>query len=155
MNEYRITKYNPAFRDSGGAYTKNEWIMFAEIGESFEGVVVTQEEYDRVEGAYVNVALSFLREAGISSLRVDGLQNGKKMPLSFSEGGVLSLDQAGDVIRRVLREEFWCRLESTNGFVHIGWDYYMFVGVPHPCPTAQGQAVGVVCRGVHIAIPPR
>jgi len=34
-----------------------------------------------------------------------------------------------DVVRGLLREGgFWCRLEADGGFVHIGWDYYMYVG---------------------------
>jgi hypothetical protein len=37
----------------------------------------------------------------------------------------------------MLREELWCRLEGQSGFVHIGWDYYMYIGVPHRCPKAE------------------
>ena len=43
----------------------------------------------------------------------------------------------------MLREELWCRLESVDGFVHIGWDYYMYIGVPHPCPEAELLAEGL------------
>jgi hypothetical protein len=55
----------------------------------------------------------------------------------------LSLVQVGDVIPQVLREEFWCRLEGVEGFIHIGWDYYMYVGVPIPCPAAQMRAAAL------------
>jgi hypothetical protein len=44
------------------------------------------------------------------------------------------------IIRRILREEFRCRLEGGEGFIHFGWDYYMYIGVPHPCPTARVRA---------------
>ncbi len=138
MNEYRVTKYNPAFRDQhDGHYMKDEWSTFRQIGEWFSGVVFTREEYDRVEDAYVEVALSFLRGSGLSSLKVAGLENRQKRTLDFSNGEVLSLDRVGEVVRRILREKYWCRLEGNEAFLHFDWDYYMYVGVPHPCPRAE------------------
>jgi hypothetical protein len=76
--EYRVTKYNPAFRDQRGAYTKVEWTMFRKIGQTFSGVVLTSAEYERVEDAYIQAALSFLRESGLPSMRVAGLENSRK-----------------------------------------------------------------------------
>jgi hypothetical protein len=140
VNQYRVT-YDPASRDPSGAYTKDEWTSVKDIGRRFEGVILTQEVYEHVEDAYVNAALAFLIEAGLSFLRVEGLENARGQRLAFCEGSVLTLDQVGDVIRRVLREEFWCRLESPDGFVHLGWDYYMYVGVPHSCPKAKERTV--------------
>jgi hypothetical protein len=140
MNEYRITKYDPSFRDRAGAYTRDEWISVRDIGRSFAGVMLTREEYERVEGAYVEAAMAFLREAGVSALRVEGLENQRGHVLNFREGSLLPLERVGDVLRRILREEFWCRLEEVSGFVRIGWDFYMYVGVRCPCPAAQARA---------------
>ena len=140
MKEYRVTKYDPASRDQWDAYTKAEWTSFKDIGRTYLGVLLTAEEYERVEGAYVKAALSFLSESGISSIRVAGLENSRKRPLDFHNGSVLPFDLVGEIIRRILREEFWCRLEGSDGFIHFGWDYYMYIGVPHPCPTAQARA---------------
>jgi hypothetical protein len=140
VNEYRVTKYNPAFRDSRGAYTREEWISVRQIGESFAGIVLTRQEYDRVEDAYVNTALAFLREAGLTLLTVESLENHKGWQLQLSNGSTLSLDEVAEVIRQMLQEKFWCRLQADGGFIHIGWDYYMYVGVPRPCPTGQVQA---------------
>ena len=141
MNEYRVTKYNPAFRDPGGAYTRDEWTSVKDVGRSFAGGVLTREEYERVENAYVGAALAFLDEAGLTSLRVEGLENTRGEWLVFRNDSILPLTQVGDVIRRVLREEFWCRLEGVDGFVHFGWDYYMYIGVAHPCPKARERTV--------------
>ena len=140
MNEYRVTKYNPAFRDQSGAYNKDEWTSFRQIGQTFSGVLLTSDEYERVEQAYIQTALSFLRESGLFSLRVAGLENSQRNPIDFNNGSVLPLDRVGEIIRRILREEFWCRLEGSEGFIHFGWDYYMYIGVPHPCPRAQARA---------------
>jgi hypothetical protein len=61
-------------------------------------------------------------------------------PLDFQNDSILPLDGISGIVRRILREEFWCRLKGSEGFIHFGWDYYMYVGVPHPCPTAEARA---------------
>jgi hypothetical protein len=141
VNQYRVTKYNPAFRDQSGAYTKDEWTFFGQIGQTFSGVPLTSDEYERVEQAYVQTALSFVRESGVRSLRIVGLENSQKQPLDLQNDSVLALDRIGEIIRRILRDELWCRLEGDGGCIHFGWDYYMYIGVPHPCPAAQALAV--------------
>jgi hypothetical protein len=138
--EFRVTKYNPAHRDRGGLYTRDEWTAVRDIGQAFGGVVLTEPEYRRVEDAYATAAVAFLREAGVPSLSVAGLENPADIPLPFAEGSSLGLAEVGEVIRRVLREEFWCRLEGAGAFVHLGWDYYMYVGVPRPCAGAAALA---------------
>jgi hypothetical protein len=140
MNEYRVTKYNPRFRTSSGAYTRDEWISFDDIGRSFNGEELTRDEYQRVENAYVAAAVGFLLEAPVPQLTVRGLDNAGGLPLPFSEGDALAVEQLPDVLRRLLRAELWCRLEAADAFVHVGHDYYMYVGVPRPCPAARRQA---------------
>ena len=140
MKEYRVTKYDPALRGSNGEYKGDDWIMFSQIGQSFGGVVLTEQEYKRVERAYANAAMAFLTESGITKLRVKGLENPRRQPLDFAEGSVLTLDRIPDVIGRILREEFWCRLEADDAFVHFGWDYYMYVGVSCDCRLAERTA---------------
>jgi len=143
MIEYRVTKYNPALRDANGAYLADEWILFKQIGSAFGGVVLTEAEYLRVELAYINSATAFLQEGGLDSLTVEGIENPKRLTLEFGEGSVLSLERVGEVIRQMLREELWCRLEGQSGFVHIGSDFYMYIGVPHLCPKAELLAAGL------------
>jgi hypothetical protein len=138
--EFRVTKYDPAHRDRRGAYTRDEWTSFGDIGRAFGGVVLTEAEYRRVEDAYANAAAAFLREAGVPGLAVAGLENHAGVPLPFAESSLLGPAEAAEVVRRVLRDEFWCRLEGAGAFVHLGYDYYMYVGVPVACPGAVAQA---------------
>jgi hypothetical protein len=140
MIEYRVTKYDPSLRDERSAYTADDWTAISDIGRIFGGIVLTDTEYQRVEQAYITSALAFLREGGLNSLTVKGLENHQGLALEFGEGSVISLELVGDVIRQVLREEFWCRLECPGGFIHIGWDYYMYIGVPYRCPSAERLA---------------
>jgi hypothetical protein len=143
MNEYRVTKYNPAFRDASGVYTRDEWISFDDVGRSFDGVVLTRCEYQLVEDAYVAAAIAFLREAAVPQLTVRGLENAGRRPLPFGEADAVTIQQLADALRGLLREEFWCRFESSDAFVHVGWDYYMYIGVPDACPAAKRCAEGL------------
>src|SRR5205823_2185895 len=88
----------------------------------------------------IAAALGFLSEAGLNALAVEGLENQGGRPLPFGEGSVLGRIELGEVLRRVLREEIWCRFEALSGFVHVGYDYYMYIGVPQPCPESQRLA---------------
>lgn len=139
MLQYRITKYNPAHRDASGAYLAQEWTSHSEIGHSFGNVALTSEAYQAVEDAYVVVAEAFLREAGVAELAVAGLEAHGDEP-HISEGERLAVQQVGSVVRALLRERFWCRLKGTGAFVHVGYDYYMYVGISRECPRANAAA---------------
>jgi hypothetical protein len=135
--EYRITKYDPATRLEGGRYT--EWTSFSDVGRVFEGGPLTRAAYEAVEAAYISVALSFLREAGADTVAVRGFEcRGDALP--YQEGDVLALDRAAALMAEVLREACWCRLESPRGFVHFGWDFYMYVGIAQACPGSARRA---------------
>ena len=135
MFEYRVTKYNPAFRDANGCYMLDEWTSFGEIGDSFAGVVLTAEQYQRVEDSYIASALRFLHDSGQTSLTVEGLEEHRGKS-EFREGQAINTNQLGRIIRRILRNEFWCRIVGQGCFLHFGYDYYLYVGVPHECPES-------------------
>lgn len=80
-NHHRIpvTKYDPALRDANGAYLADKWILFKQIGSAFGDVVLTEAEYLRVERAYINSAIAFLRESGFDSLTVEGIENPRRL----------------------------------------------------------------------------
>jgi hypothetical protein len=64
--------------------------------------------------------------------------------LELQEGQLLELPDALEVVRGLLREAgFWCRLAADGGFVHIGWDYYMYVGA-----TADVSGIEPAVKGL-------
>ena len=69
MNEYRVTKYNPAFRDQSGAYTKVEWISFTQNRANILGVPLTSDEYEHVANSSQRLELeeNFSRTASFST----------------------------------------------------------------------------------------
>ena len=75
MFEYRITKYDPAQRDPDGAYRRDEWTSFSDIGKSFGGQMLTEENYAKTEQAYLMTVANFCAEARIHYLTIVGLEN--------------------------------------------------------------------------------
>lgn len=134
MFEFRVTKYDPAHRNARGWYTRDEWTEVSDIGHAFAGVVLTEAEYQR--DAYAAVAVAFMREAGVVPLVVTSLENHANAAAPYRDGSHVAGEEIGTVVGRMLRGEFWCRLEGEGVFVHIGRDFYMYVGVPRPCPDA-------------------
>lgn len=51
MKQYRVTKYNPAFRIDG-KYTRNEWTSISDIGKNYDGETFTLSAYEKVESHY-------------------------------------------------------------------------------------------------------
>lgn len=140
MNQFRVTKYDPAYRNERGGYERDEWISFSDVGSDFGGSTLTLSEYERVEAAHIEAALGFLREANIPSLWVCGLENYRESASAPAEGAELEGSSLAAAMRGVLRDEFWCRFEDSLAFVRFGYDYYMFVGVPTPCWSASARA---------------
>lgn len=141
MFEYRITKYDPVNRAPTGAYLLNTWTSRSDIGKVFDGTLLTPEEYNRAEGAYVATAVAFLQESDCTALTVNGLECHHDAP-PHHDGDRLSLPQIAEAIRDMLREEYWCRLEWNGAFIHIGYDYCMYLGMMQHCPNAIAFASG-------------
>jgi hypothetical protein len=97
MYQYRVTKYNPVFRDEKGRYTREEWTSFGEVGE-----IVPVKEYIRVEAAYIEAALDFLREADVVELQIRGLENSKNLPTLLVEGVDLKVSQPSYILAGII-----------------------------------------------------
>jgi intein/homing endonuclease len=146
MNCWRITKYNPTFRDIYGSYQKNEWTSISDIGETFDGKRLTTEDYIRTENLYIDAIIDFLKELEISGLKIDGLEKNKvviepnnlytyEMTILFEavkNQQFLSIKQVECISRLILREQLWAKLSYRQTiFVHFGYDFYMYIGCEH------------------------
>jgi hypothetical protein len=139
-HQFRVTKYNPVHRTGNGSFMLEDWTSSADIGRSFNGVVLTEAKYKAVEDAYSETALAFLQEAEVSHLVVVGLENHNGAAGVPSEGDVLALSEIPSVLSSILRERYWCKLENPQAYIHVGYDFYMYVGVPVVCPAAAALA---------------
>ena len=121
----------------------DDWTSFCDVGSSFAGVTLSQSEYLRVETAYLEAALAFLDEDQAPDLRVVGLEIRNDRLNATIDGSILARADLISVCRSVLREEFWCKLEAAERFVHFGRDYYMYVGVVNSCENAILRTTGL------------
>lgn len=141
---YRITKYNPDFRDEEGVFQGEDWTSISDVGKNFSGRLFTFEEYLSVENKYISSGLHFFNETDLKNLSVVGLeqkQDQKRnikdarfsgieyVKKNFSEGMKIYGSNLPQLCRLTLREIIWCRLESNQKFyIHFGWDFYMYIG---------------------------
>ncbi len=123
MKELRITKYDPLKRDLDGAYLNNkEWTCFSDIGTS-----VSKEDYEKAEQAYIDSAQDIVSDSGTREFLVVGLEDSAGRS-GLAEGKTVKASEIERILRMLLRNECWCRLESDSSFIHVGWDFYMYVG---------------------------
>ena len=140
LHQYRLTKYDPKLRDESGAYTGDDWTMFDQIGDSFAGVRLTLPAYLDVEAQHLVAVASFIDESGTTSLTAQGVEDAHGT-FRVVEGQQLAGVEAVEAVRQMLRDEGWCRLADGDRFyVHVGWDYYLYIGSELPCEVSAEQA---------------
>lgn len=159
---WRVSKYDPAFRDASGRYLRDEWIGPAQIGEEFPDGVLTREEYLRVESLLTAAVLLLWRACGEPPLQIRALEgpgmfglppasdelddvgfegwrpaNGEYVP-----GGLV-----GAMVRWCLRDLGWCQLDGDGFCVHFGYDFYLWVGTREPADAARRE---IAASGVFV-----
>jgi hypothetical protein len=83
---------------------------------------------------------AFLEESGTSVVVAEGVED-HNHSFRVSEGARLSEVDAIDAVRQMLRGEGWCRLLDNDRFyIHVGWDYYLYVGTQQPCERSVALA---------------
>ncbi|MEU3931282.1 RNA-binding protein [Streptomyces sp. NPDC029044] len=140
---YRITKYDPADRDTQGRYS---------------GPEDTVSDHGEVEAAYLRAVAAFAADTGIDHLAVrepqvpslahfgagpamDGFGLEALFPsglAGFHDGAQVPLHSALELVRVMLRDNgAWCRLEAEGRFaVHVGWDQYLYISSSRVCEEA-------------------
>ena len=133
-----------------GWFLEDTWTSYSDIGESYQGNILTYNEYIRVEDLYINAIVEFMKCLNISHLQVQGLENRNRINKdpsvdkrervfinALQENDLLSLEQVKMASKLILRNYFWCRLISKyKMFVHFGHDYYMYIGSRSECKDA-------------------
>jgi hypothetical protein len=85
-------------------------------------------EYLKTEERYVSSAMHFARSAAVSELLPRDLERIGGCT-AVAENVPIDIGVLPDVIRHILRESFWCKLERRPDFyIHFGYDYYMYIG---------------------------
>jgi hypothetical protein len=124
VNQYRVTKYDPKNRVNG-VYTKDEWISMYDVSKTYDGKLFTFAEYLKVEESYLNVIDIVMNELNVGNVKV---KDGERIFAVLNNSTLDSREEVLMITRSVLREDFWCKLEAENFFVHFGYDFYMYIG---------------------------
>lgn len=149
MKCYRISKYNPIYRNKAGIYQREDWTSFWDIGRFFNGVKLTLDEYERVENKYLSVALDVLDLYNISELNIrmtEMRSDVGEIKVHLRDKGVslckkdeyilnnitsmskISIEDFPDLFKLVLKEYFWCVLEEREKIIiEFGYDFYLYI----------------------------
>lgn len=132
LNAWRISKYNPRYRDECGRYLKDEWTSYHDIGKVYEGKILTIAEYKEMEERYIETIIDIIERTGAQALQIKNVEkyrsmeeilNGRKIvEKEWVEGDYLK-----EILRQCLRENMWCSLENDMISVQVGYDYYVHV----------------------------
>lgn len=144
-NEYRITKYNPKFRNNLGHYLRDEWIDYSEIGKFFMDEEFTYEEYIKKENSYISV-ISFIIDKkknkyiqiknaakDIRELDKNTSSSMKSIMSKIKNGAFIEVGDVPDLCRLILRGHIWAKIYTLSLFIHFGYDYYMYIGFTGRC----------------------
>lgn len=146
---WRVTKYNPMDRDANGRYLEDTWTSYSDINKTYNNQILTIDEYIKTENAYVDAILQIFDCLKLSSLRINALEKNGIKPAdlasnahlitlyeSIHAGSLITKQDIDALVRLVLRENIWCKLESNEMLVHFGYDFYMYIGSIKPCNAA-------------------
>lgn len=124
--DYRITKYNPLYRDSEGRYLKDEWTDFSCVGYVFNGEKLTFEDYVYVEQEYIRCILEIINllKIDVSKLKIVGIEKYEKCEW---KNGFLKDKNLELLLQDCLRRRIWCKIIGKKFQIHFGYDYYMYI----------------------------
>ncbi len=141
INCWRITKYNPIYRDLNGIFKHDDWTSIHDIGKFFNGKELTLYWYLYYENAYIDAVKVIMKSNKVDSFVVEGLEkyeytdfsdlkeiNSRELYNIIQDNFIVTVDNIDIIIRLVLRDVFWCKLINDYMFVHFGYDLYMYIG---------------------------
>lgn len=147
MQCWRITKYDPIYRDGKGDFRKEEWQSYSDIGEYYEEKQFTITDYLSAESKYIHAVITLMECMNVSTLKITDVEkyadsisqdkyNSKQMCdmlKNIKNGDDIHISNIPDLCKLILREHLWGKLYQSTMFVHFGYDYYMYVGLQQNC----------------------
>ena len=153
MYRYRVTKYNPFFRDSNGIYLNDEWtsvydVISLECKYSFENYMIIENEYVKM----VELLVKHLESGEIKfihfeeGLSVDQIREYQKKYFVNENEYMLELYnricnnmsiqnncELTILVRMILREYLWGEIKVGKNKIKFGYDYYMYFITQKDC----------------------
>jgi hypothetical protein len=133
--DYRISHYNESNKST-------QWTSVSDVvnENNFEE---TFEEYKATENKYINILKYLLDKNGIIKMKIYELENNMVFEngiveklfdknifdeLKIKNGNEYLVKDIVYIIRLCLREIIWCKIVWENIYIHIGYDYYVYIG---------------------------
>ncbi|WP_182376506.1 hypothetical protein [Nocardioides sp. WS12] len=102
------------------------WTSISDVGDSFNGVVLTMASYLMAEQAHLDSLRAMAVESGASRFRVE-----------VDRSATMGLDELMDQVRSALREEpacgYWWTSEDFDFAIIVGYDYHLYVASHVEC----------------------
>lgn len=135
-----IVKYPPEGYNEQGVYTRDEWMSFSDIGKTFNGNMLTAEEYLEVENRYIACVEDIVTSSQCKYLTIGYLVDYNNSGYCYKER--IAKEHIHKVLRDMLRENVFCVLVNLkrNVMIDMGYDYYMHV----LCPLEYDVLNGIV-----------
>ena len=142
MYNYRITKYNPRFRNIDGFFINDEWTSVSDVGKSYNGAILEFSEYLKLENAYISAIHILMKLNNVNFLRLTEIEK-SKIAVDYPDISIInsreyiqkirnnqnfSYSNIDLLVRLILREMVWGKLICDDMYVHFGYDYYMYIG---------------------------
>ena len=152
MVKYRVTKFNPNYRNTDHQFVKDEWTSLDDVGKEYGGVEFMLIDYLAMEKRYLTVVDVVLDYLKCTELKVSNIEKydeiGNRFPEIYNESIINSYNEVIDgcyiskgialssFITLILREHLWADLRSFEGNVKLefGYDYYMYFFVAKHLP---------------------
>ena len=122
MNCVRISKYE----ENTNVHTE-EWTSISDIGKRYGNNVLTYDEYLLIENHYLTCIDEIMTAANQATFRIENLEKYSKV--QWKNNQLIDVSNMIRFVRDCLREKCWARLIGENSYVHIGYDFYIYVGV--------------------------
>lgn len=136
---WRVSRYSAELRARDSPW--ESWTSISDVGQPFNGIELTREEYLRVEDAYIDIVAGFLVDAGADFFDVVYVAH-QEAGFELSEGQRLPRSDIAPLVRGNLRGTLDCALQSPAADLQVefGYDLYLRIGAERSCQRAVARA---------------
>lgn len=126
MHYYRVSKYSQNAGFDPTLPATNEWTSIADVGNVFNGIEFTMQEYVRMEEEYIGFVADVMKKSNIKAVKLAYIEaRGKRIWRKNKELDILLTCQ---FVQDCLREYCWGQIIAENFIWEAGYDFYMHIG---------------------------
>ena len=145
---HEIVKYEPRYYDENGAYQKDEWTCFSDVGKEYEGKVVTMEDYLDVENRFINITRAILEASGCKYITLGYMEARRRKGLK--EGMRVRVQDIDPFLRFALRGKAYIVFINKSKNIQFDFDNdVLYMNLNCRIPNDELRAI-VESRGLYL-----